>query len=224
MSAISASRGAYRETADGSLEVKIIIDPRFKDEFHRLFREKDMPVALAPLVADFESLPKDQGISVEQDKVSDSGHWVSALYKSGWWFYPKVLAALGSDKQYREWVQLKPSCVSNQFGEYVDGEGRSVAAHVRRAGESGTGYKAPYACVPLTDAEHQLQHNKGESAFDGGAKWFDAQLAKYKTEWAHAQLRRALGVESLTDARQSDFISWVSEHELNYTLPLALRS
>lgn len=54
MNAISASRGSYRETADGSLEVKIIIDPRFKEEFHKIFRTKDMPVAIAPLVADFE--------------------------------------------------------------------------------------------------------------------------------------------------------------------------
>lgn len=57
--AVSAARGAYRETADGSLEVKIIIDPRYKDDFHRLFRDKDMPVALAPLVANFEQIKPD---------------------------------------------------------------------------------------------------------------------------------------------------------------------
>src|ERR1700722_7008044 len=82
--------------------------------------------------------------------------------------------AKGSDKQFREWIQRQPSCVSGRFNEYVNGEGRCVAAHVRRAGESGTGYKGEYSCVPMTQAEHLQQHQKGESAF-GGKEFFDGQ-------------------------------------------------
>lgn len=88
----------------------------------------------------------------------------------------------GSDKQYREWVRRQPSCLSGQFSEWVNGQGRCVAAHVRRAGESGTGHKGDYACVPLTDAEHRLQHQHGETALMP-KEWWDSMRIKYLTMW-----------------------------------------
>ena len=45
---------------------------------------------------------------------------------------------------------------------YVDGVGRCEAAHVRRAGRSGTGYQAEYSRVPLTRSEHAVQHQRGK--------------------------------------------------------------
>lgn len=87
-----------------------------------------------------------------------------------------------SDRKYLEWIRRQPSCVSGQFSEYVNGEGRCVAAHVRRAANSGVAYKPRYSCVPLTDAEHRLQHQKGESAL-GTKEFFDAQAAKYRALW-----------------------------------------
>ena len=88
----------------------------------------------------------------------------------------------GTDKQFREWIQRQPSCISGRFSEYVNGEGRCVAAHVRRSKDSGTGYKAPYSCVPLTQIEHLRQHQHGEEAF-GGKEFFDNQLEKYRRLW-----------------------------------------
>lgn len=55
---ISGTRRQIRELVDGSLEVRIHIDPQFKQDFHRLFPSIDMPCALAPLVPDFEKLSK----------------------------------------------------------------------------------------------------------------------------------------------------------------------
>jgi hypothetical protein len=43
------------------------------------------------------------------------------------------------DAGYRSWIQKQQSCVSGEFGEWVEGEGRCLAAHVRRSGSSGTG-------------------------------------------------------------------------------------
>ena len=88
----------------------------------------------------------------------------------------------GTDKQYRRWISHQPSCVSGMFSEWVDGIGRTEAAHVRRAGQSGTGYKAEYSCVPLTRQEHADQHQHGESYF-GGKEFFDAQRLKYLIRW-----------------------------------------
>lgn len=56
MSAISGTRRALKEMADGTLRVMIDIDPRFKAQFHELFPNIDTPVALAPLVTDFERI------------------------------------------------------------------------------------------------------------------------------------------------------------------------
>lgn len=89
----------------------------------------------------------------------------------------------GTDKQFREWVQRQPSCISGRFSEFLEsGEGRCIAAHIRRAKDSGTGYKAEYACVPLTHDEHLLQHQKGESVF-GGKEFFDQQRLRYLKLW-----------------------------------------
>lgn len=54
MSAISGTRRAMKEMADGTVRVQIDIDPKYRNEFFNLFGQIDMPVALAPLIADFE--------------------------------------------------------------------------------------------------------------------------------------------------------------------------
>lgn len=61
MTAISGTRRAMKEMADGTIRVQIDIDPAFKDQFLEVFRQIDMPVALAPLVADFEQKEKPKG-------------------------------------------------------------------------------------------------------------------------------------------------------------------
>lgn len=89
----------------------------------------------------------------------------------------------GTDKQFREWVQRQPSCLSGRFSEYLeDGTGRCIAAHVRRARDSGTAFKAEYSCVPLTHAEHLLQHQHGESALMP-KEWWDRKRLEYLQHW-----------------------------------------
>lgn len=53
--AISGTRRAMKEMADGTVRVQIDIDPRFRAQFFEMFGQIDMPIALAPLVADFET-------------------------------------------------------------------------------------------------------------------------------------------------------------------------
>lgn len=54
MSAISGTRRQMREMADGTIRVQIDIDPACRGAFLASFGAIDMPVALAPLRADFE--------------------------------------------------------------------------------------------------------------------------------------------------------------------------
>lgn len=58
-------------------------------------------------------------------------------------------AEYGTDEEFRVWVREQPSC--------LDGAMPCIAAHVRRAKDSGTAFKPPYRCVPLTDDQHNEQ-------------------------------------------------------------------
>lgn len=94
------------------------------------------------------------------------GDYARKLYTSGFFLHQEVLEALGTDEEFRAWIQQQPSCISGKQ-DYIgmeSGEMRCEASHVERvhAGH-GKGIKAPYCCVPLTHEEHQLRHQKGET-------------------------------------------------------------
>lgn len=54
---LAGTRRAYKELVDGTLRVQIDIEPKDKEDFHRLFPGIDMPVALAPLAAHINTDP-----------------------------------------------------------------------------------------------------------------------------------------------------------------------
>lgn len=102
--------------------------------------------------------------------------------------------AKGTDKQFRLWIQKQPSCLTGQFSEWTDKGWRNPACHVRRAGESGTGHKADYACIPMTNEEHRCQHQRGEAVVltaylggewsrDSAREWFDQRRIEYLRRW-----------------------------------------
>lgn len=87
--AISGTRRAMKEMSDGTLRVQIDIDPRFRAQFFEMFGQIDMPVALAPLVADFEK---------REPEPEDHGKHYKVLFKAGWFNNPKVISAFGVDR------------------------------------------------------------------------------------------------------------------------------
>lgn len=88
----------------------------------------------------------------------------------------------GSDKKFREWVQRQPSALSGQFSEWVNGEGRCIAAHYRTAANSGTASKPKYSCIPLTNDEHLRQHQIGQFAFQP-REWWEREIEKHLRRW-----------------------------------------
>ncbi|WP_067753056.1 hypothetical protein [Orrella dioscoreae] len=69
MNAISGTRRAMKEMADGTIRVQVDIDPTCRGAFLTLFPNIDMPVALAPLVSNFEHA---KGVDAhKQAEVSD---------------------------------------------------------------------------------------------------------------------------------------------------------
>ncbi|MHC5536680.1 hypothetical protein ACYOEI_00215 [Singulisphaera rosea] len=103
----------------------------------------------------------------------------------------------GTDKKFLDWIRCQPSCLSGRFSEWVDGEGRSIPAHVRRAKEAGTAFKPEYSAVPLHFDEHNEQSWYGESACLNKFKpkgsgfwtnldakeWFDRKRIEYLKGW-----------------------------------------
>ena len=132
-----------------------------------------------------------------------------------------------TDVAFRAWIQTLPSCLTGGFSEYLeDGRKLCVAAHVRRAGLSGTGFKALYSCVPLTQNEHLYQHAHGElaclrkfsrdpqlictldnaSPFEAeriACDWFDAQVEKYRAMW-----REKNGLKTLPVRGKERHVKW----------------
>lgn len=91
--------------------------------------------------------------------------------------------AHGRDADFLEWLTYQPSCISGRFSEVHNGVGRSVACHVRTvAGGAGTAFKPPFSAVPLTDPEHKLTHQHGDSYFHP-EDWWQEQVEKHLFAW-----------------------------------------
>lgn len=74
--AISATRRQVRELVDGTLEVRIHIDPTFKRAFYDLFPDIDTPVAIAPLKPDFAQPKEDRKDELKGGPLSVlAGRW-----------------------------------------------------------------------------------------------------------------------------------------------------
>lgn len=235
--AVTGVRRAMREMADGSIRVQVEIDPASRDTFLQHFGEIDMPVALARLNLRTPATPETQR---EEPAPTGHlyGHHAAALIKGGF-FSPsntKVLEAIGSDKEYQEWCRHQPSAIDGN-GDLDEraGELRCEPAHVRRAGEAGTGYKPPYATIPLTHAQHALQHSAGEMTclveftgnkeltYNSSQEWFDKQRTKHVLAWAKARLAAGFRVESIGDIAPVDLLAWATKRNLQHFLPSVYR-
>lgn len=154
------------------------------------------------------------------------GEYAKALHQSRVLACDPFMQAIGTDAEYHAWVQRQPSCISGEFSEYVDGEGRCIAAHVRRAGQAGTGYKPPYQQIPLTNEEHRIQHQHGEAellleskilslehaALENVREWYDVQVFRHRHAWAWDTLKRKLGYSSWSMVPPRVLTRWCSEN------------
>jgi len=220
--AIAGTRKALKEMADGTLRVQIDIEPRDKAAFHRMFPEIDMPVAVAPL-----QLGNQSALSAQSD---DYGQQARSLRQSGFFRRPDVWKAVGKPGKYLDWVQIQVCviCGKQDWPPDVIG-GRCQAAHVRRAGESGTGYKADYAVIPLCGKHHQMQHEKGELAalrdvtpygeqcidVDSAKEWFNKRRIAHVEQWCWEKLKSDLGYDSWALVPPSALLAWTEKHDLD---------
>ena len=85
---------------------------------------------------------------------------------------------------------------------------------------SGTGIKPPYSAIPLTNAEHQMSHDRGDSAI-GDENWWAKMRIKYVSQWAYEKLKANMGYDSYTDMPPHQLVEWASQRELTQHLPLS---
>lgn len=152
------------------------------------------------------------------------------LHKSRVFGLVEFARAVGTDAEYHAWIQRQKSCVSHRFSEYVEGEGRCIAAHVRRASDAGTAFKPEFHQVPLTDEEHQLQHQYGElelllkagilrreaTPVPPIAKdWFYEKAFSYRHQWVWETLKARLGYSSWSLVPPHVLAQWCSENALS---------
>lgn len=177
------------------------------------------PVAVAFAEVEQDGHPK----KPDDKQTKPFGKFATELHRLGWWFAPAVLAAIGTPEQYHEWIQRQPSAWSGEFSEYVNGEGRCIAAHFRSVAlGSGTGIKPDYTEIPMTNSEHINQHEKGYGLY-GGKDWFQKQREKYVRAWASETLARTLGCPSMGYVSPDQLRAWAVERNLEGTLPACYR-
>lgn len=163
-----------------------------------------------------------------------------ALYRSGWFFNPRVLEVLGTDVEYRAWITQQPSVLSGTY-DYVElttGGGleqTTIAHHLNRADsvparDGVTPNKPAFFCVPLRDHEHKALHQFGEAqalatfagiqcTTESAREWFDRRRGKLVTEWAKQKLYLRFAITSLRDLKPSLLRQWAEAHGIAHTLP-----
>lgn len=229
-------------------------------EFHAaatsLFDEQDCFLVKAPTaikklgrygIINGEGENEMQQTTGERKVDSPYGTEASELYKGGFWLVPTVLQALGTDEEYRKWIQTQPCIVCNE-GDLVEeiGEKRCEAAHVKRPSNSGMKDRPEYSCVPLDNQHHvhmQHQHglaylyqhhlfrrgkirdmpstlkNFGDEERQAAREWMDKQRNNLLIKWAVAKASELFKVESTRFIEPSAFAKWASERGLTEYLP-----
>lgn len=214
ITAISGTRKAIKEMADGTLRIQIDIEPRDKRLFHKLFPDIDMPVAIAPLKPVAEGLQHASTLPGGMNEIkSKYGQQAKELRQSSFFRRPEVWRAVGTDKEFLDWLKTQ-DCAANR-----PHSGDVVPAHVRRVGNgSGTGIKPEYSAIPLCDMHHQWQHRGGESAFES-REWFDKKRIEYLVKWCWETLKTELSYDSWSNVPPWELLKWAEDHQVSCSGP-----
>lgn len=217
MAAIMGNSSKCATMADGSLRVQIDIRPELAQQAFKMFGTPGSAIALARLT---------DAAAVEEErpgkpKKGPHGEWAKLLVQSGFFRTPKIWEAIGTDKLFLLWIRQQKSAYSKEYSEiHDDGVGYCVPAHYRKVAHgAGTGIKPPYSAIPLTKAEHDLTHAKGDIAL-GDELWWDKQRIKYVSQWAYEQLKHNIGVVSYTDLGPITLLHWAKANNVADLLPM----
>jgi hypothetical protein len=208
--------GEYR---DGSIAVRILIQPKDKEAFRNLWPKPNLPAVMA--------LEKpERGRQAMMDAAVEDppryGLHARALRTSvSFLGNPRVWAAVGADEDYLAWLRTRPCAWCKWVPHWeMDVFVQCEAAHVRRVGGgSGTAYKPTnYSAIPLCRRCHEAQHREGEGAI-GGREWVDRARLRHVVDWVWETLKAELGYEHWNLVPCETLYAWALEHGLERSLP-----
>lgn len=179
--AFLGSSSSAKTMADGSLRLTIDLSPADAIGAFIAFGAPGSAVAIARI---------ENTAAVEADRPKDVsnlkpwGQSARALFQSSFFRNPDVWKAIGTDKEYLEWIRLQASAKSGiKHHDRDTGKEGCVAAHVRRVQHgSGTAIKPLYSAIPLTYHEHHECHQQGDS-YAGDEEWWEKKRIQYLHEW-----------------------------------------
>lgn len=204
---ISGITRPYKSMADGTLRLQIDIEPNDASKAVELFGQIGTNVAIAVLNVD-----KAQEQSIIPQPKND---YSQGLYLSSFFRTPDVWKAVGSDKEFLEWLKTQDCFVryiifTGVYDSICDGD--ICANHVRRvANGAGTGIKPEYSAIPGCHKHHHLQSTKGESYF-GGKEVFDKLRISYLHKWSWETLKGKLGYESWSLVPYAVLLQWATQN------------
>lgn len=248
MNAIAGTVTGFRSMADGTLQLRINMNEQESKQAMKLLCDVGASVAIARLI-------DPDGAGHEQEEGPDTtdapahaapyGQQAKALRLSGFFRSPHVWNCIGDDRWFRDWVRDQKSCLDGTQ-DLIDEDSETYkceAAHVRRAGESGTGYKADFACVPLTHSQHRMQHEKGELAVlrhyrpqdniqsvEDAKAWFDAARIRTVEQWGWECLKIILAQSGAKNRKHWNCIppdvllDWAQKNGVEQYLPGCYRA
>jgi hypothetical protein len=212
-----------KEYADGSLAVKIIIEPRNKRRFMELWPDPGLRGAMVRLIEDHEKgkVTAPTRAATPRTAHGEFGMQAKALrLHINWMCNPRVWQAFGEDGNYLEWCKHQP-CAYCKKAPYWDGntEILSDPAHVRRiANGAGEALKPPFSAIPLCHDDHLRQHNDGESAL-GGKEWFDKQRIDHVRQWLWLAMKDMFAVDSMSKLQPELLLTYAEEAGIEQFLP-----
>lgn len=189
----------------------------------------------------------DKVATVKVKEVKPFGAQASELYRTGFFYAPAVLEAIGTDAEFLGWIRAQP-CAVTGVRDYHTDEATGITtercdpAHVRTvANGAGTGIKPPYCAIPLVHEMHVLETIHGKSALYVYAhpdkkhnehpeetarlasEWMDGLRNKYVVEWASTTLAWKLGAASMGFVQPTELRLWAIDHGVEYFLPAAYK-
>lgn len=174
------------------------------------------------------------------------GKQASELYRSGFFYVPAVLEAIGTDAEFLDWIRAQPCAVTGERDYHKD-EATGVVtercdpAHVRTvANGAGTAIKPPYCAIPLVHQLHDIETKHGKAALylsanvgyeampqnvleRAASEWMDKQRNEYVVAWASKTLAAHFKQLSMGFVPPTDMRLWAKEHGVEHYLPAAYK-
>lgn len=219
--ALPATRRQIRELVDGTLEVRLHIEPTHKADFHRLFGQIDMPVAIAPLNLQSGTGAEGMGAACAAQFTGApdprSGPQLAKhLHEIGAFFNPKLWCAVHdlqiySSQRHKAYLETLTECWARVlFGGTCQGD--LVVHHCKPANAIAGGKRQPEAPqkslhfwgARVCDAHHRWLHGAADRAVKEA---ITARAVQETAERIRGWIKSYLKLASLADITWEQFVA-----------------